>query len=254
MKFGIIRTRNDALRFTIAATLLCVVVAAVTTSAVFNLVQPDSHFAYVVSGCLIITIIIPIISIILSANVLSVEKVRMELLEQAQLDPLTGLMNRRAFREAVKREQRRMERLNYDAAILMVDIDFFKHVNDVHGHSAGDMVLQAVAKSLKENVRPSMDYVARWGGEEFIILLAGTDIQGAKIAAERLRRSVENLDPSIGKVRLGVTACFGCTELRTGQLLDEAIDLADRCLYQAKNGGRNRVVAAKPEKALRAVS
>jgi len=253
MKLGHIRTRKDAVRFTVFVTLLSIVVTAATTSAVFNLVQPQTHFAYVVSGCLIVAIIIPTLLIVMSANVLSIEKVRMELVEQAQADPLTGLMNRRAFRDTVKREQRRMERLNYNVSIALIDIDFFKHVNDVHGHGAGDMVLRAVATSLKDNVRPSVDYVARWGGEEFIVLLAGTDISGAEIAAERLRRALETLDPSIGKVRLGITACFGVTQLHRGQDLDEAIDQADRCLYQAKNSGRNKVIAVKSGE-LRAVS
>lgn len=253
MKVGLVKTRAQAVRFTIVVTALCIFITAATTSAVFKLVQPDSHFAYVVSGCLIIAILIPIILIIMSANLLSIEKVRMELMEQAQADPLTGLMNRRAFRDVVKREKRRMERLNYHVSIALIDIDHFKHVNDVHGHVAGDLVLQAVATSLKTNIRPSMDYVARWGGEEFIVLLAGTDIHGAAVAAERLRRGLETLDPSIGKVHLGITASFGVTQLHMGQELEEAIDLADRCLYRAKNSGRNKVVASKPEE-LRAVS
>lgn len=240
-----IKTNRDAIVFAIGVTIACVILTAMATSAVFNLFKPQSHLAYILSASTIIAIVAPSVVGVLAANVLHIEKMRNELEQQAQKDPLTGLLNRRAFREVLHREHRRMERTRSKCAIMIIDIDHFKHVNDLHGHTAGDTVLKAIASALQSSLRPAMDYVARWGGEEFVALLTHTDLEGAEKAAERLRKKVEELDPSIGKVRLGITASFGVTELLSGIEFEDALDHADRCLYEAKESGRNKIVSAK---------
>ncbi len=245
MRISVIKTNRDAIIFAIGVTIACVVITALATSAVFNLFKPQTHLAYVLSASLIIAVVAPSVVGVLAANVLHIEKIRTELEQQAHADPLTGLLNRRAFFEILSREHRRMERTHSKCALIMIDIDHFKHINDLHGHAAGDLVLQSIAGALKSGLRPSMDYVARWGGEEFVALLTHTELDGAVTAAERLRAKVEKLDPSIGKVRLGVSASFGVTELLIGTEFDDALDHADRCLYAAKAAGRNHVVAAK---------
>lgn len=245
MRIKNIKTHRDAIAFAVGITLACVLVMGLAISAVYLFVKPTSALTYILTACLIIAIVAPIVVGVMAMNVLHVQKMRDELEEQAQADPLTGLLNRRAFHDALAREHRRMGRTKSNAAIIMIDLDHFKHINDLHGHCAGDLVLKSVANALKSGLRPSMDYVARWGGEEFIALLTHTDLKGAATAAERLRRTIENLDPSIGKVCIGVTACFGVTELRSGVSFDEIVDQADRCLYAAKKAGRNKVVTSK---------
>ena len=245
MRISIIKTNRDAIVFAMGVTIACVIITALATSAVFNLFKPQTHIAYVLSASTIIAIVAPSVVGVLAANVLHIEKIRYQLEQQAHADPLTGLLNRRAFCEILAREHRRMERTRSQCALIMIDIDHFKDVNDLHGHSAGDLVLKAIGEALQSGLRPAMDYVARWGGEEFVALLTHTDLDGAMSAAERLRRTIETLDPSIGKVRLGVTASFGVTELYHGVEFDDALDHADRCLYAAKESGRNKIVSAK---------
>lgn len=245
MRIKNIKTQRDAIVCAVGITLICVLVMALAISAVYYLAQPTSAITYILSACLIIAIMAPIVVGIMALNVLHVQKMRDELEQQAHADPLTGLLNRRAFNEALAREHRRMARTKSNGAIILIDLDHFKHINDLHGHCAGDLVLKAVADALKSGLRPSMDYVARWGGEEFIALLTHTDLKGAKTAADRLCRTIEELDPSIGKICIGVTASFGVTELQSGASFDEIIDQADRCLYEAKKQGRNKVVSSK---------
>lgn len=245
MRISVIKTNRDAITFAFGVTVACIIITALATSAVFNLFKPQSHLAYVLSASMITAVVAPAVVGVLAANVLHIEKMRNELEQQAHADPLTGLLNRRAFFEALAREQRRMERTKSKCALIVVDIDHFKHINDLHGHTAGDLVLKAIADSLEEGLRPAMDYVARWGGEEFVALLTHTDLAGAACAAERLRTKIETLDPSIGKVCLGITASFGVTELLSGMEFEAALDHADRCLYAAKKSGRNKVVADK---------
>jgi len=240
-----IETRRDAVLFVVVVTVACVLVTALAISAVFNLVQPKTQWAYILSVSLTIAVAAPTVVGALAANVLQIQKIQSELERQAQADPLTGLLNRRAFNQALEREHKRMERTKSKCAIVLIDIDHFKHINDLHGHCAGDLVLKSVAESLRDSLRPAMDYVARWGGEEFVALLTHTDLSGAQIAAERLRNTIENLDPSIGKICIGVTASFGVTELKAGDSFDDVIDQADRCLYAAKKSGRNKVITSK---------
>lgn len=157
----------------------------------------------------------------------------------ATIDPLTGVMNRRAFEAALTIEIARASRLGYSVALVVADIDHFKVINDRHGHGTGDKVLCAVAKSLKYGVR-NVDIVARWGGEEFLVALCGTTPEGALIAAERLRKSLEALEPTPSDgLNVVVSASFGVAMLT--DTFAETFERADSALYRAKESGRNRV-------------
>ncbi len=160
----------------------------------------------------------------------------------ADSDPLTGLLNRRSFREQFKREWGRAQRYDRAIACVMLDIDFFKRVNDAHGHAAGDAVLRRVAELLVSQCRPS-DRVCRYGGEEFCIMVTETNEQGAAVLAERLRATLATTPLEIGGKPLEITSSFGVAE-RLGDVddLEELIDRADRALYTAKHSGRNRVI------------
>ncbi len=160
-----------------------------------------------------------------------------ELEDQANRDSLTGAMNRRHFNDLLEREQERVNRYGSPASLIMLDLDHFKVVNDTHGHATGDWVLQEVTHRIQSRLRES-DILARWGGEEFLIMLPETGVDGAKILAEALRQAVaEDLAPDCPSVRVSL----GVTELQPGETVEEALKRADEALYEAKTGGRNRV-------------
>ena len=167
-------------------------------------------------------------------------RIQMEAL--AMHDGLTGLLNRRAIEEYAEAEFNMAGRKKQPMSVILLDIDHFKNVNDRFGHKFGDVVLRQVAQTLKEDLR-NYDRVGRWGGEEFLLILPGTELKDAVIVAERLRSktaavqtSLENGETFSIHISLG-TACT------TGQFqsLAKLIDAADQALYQAKQSGRNRV-------------
>jgi diguanylate cyclase (GGDEF)-like protein len=160
---------------------------------------------------------------------------------EADRDYLTGLANRRRFRGALGKELERWRRYNVSCALLLVDVDHLKKINDAYGHPAGDMVIRGVAAALTELSRDN-DTAARLGGEEFALLLAGADGVSAHAAAERLRQTVESTAiQGVGSytVSLGVAACP--EHAQSERTLFTASDTA---LYQAKRDGRNRTVIA----------
>ena len=165
-----------------------------------------------------------------------------ELISLATTDPLTGVMNRRAFFEESQNICGADSRAGLLSAI-MLDIDHFKRVNDVHGHAVGDDVIRAVAQAAKDETA----MVERLGGEEFAILLDGRPISGAVAIAERLRLTIEGLQFATSAQPLKITCSFGVSQRRPGESVDQILSGADRALYEAKRTGRNRVVAAGPE-------
>lgn len=162
----------------------------------------------------------------------------------ARIDPLTGLLNRRAFYEHALPIWSSAQRQQRPLATMMVDIDHFKRINDAHGHAVGDQALIAIAALLADACRSS-DIAARWGGEEFIVLLAETDAPQAARMAERLRAEIESLDlfKTLGESRL--SASFGIAELSDHETLDDLINEADGWLYSAKRSGRNCVAGTQ---------
>jgi two-component system cell cycle response regulator len=159
----------------------------------------------------------------------------------AMSDPLTGLMNRRAFRDAMTRELSRADRYGLPISVLLLDVDHFKKVNDSHGHEAGDAVLCGVSELALGMARKS-DIVARWGGEEFVLGLPQATTAGARIAAERLRRAVaDHSFPLSDGAPLRVTVSIGVAHARKAEGLDAILARADEAMYLAKARGRNRV-------------
>ncbi len=165
------------------------------------------------------------------------------LAQQARRDALTELPNRRAFEEALTEAYARVRRLGEQVVLLTLDLDDFKTINDTHGHAAGDEVLRAIGRTMTRTIR-EVDKAFRTGGEEFAVLLVGTDIAGAKVAAERLRAAIASCPVAVGGTDIGVSASIGIAFVRPDQARDDLVQAADRALYAAKAGGRNRVVAA----------
>jgi len=165
----------------------------------------------------------------------------------ATVDGLTGLLNRRAFLDAIERERARSDRNRWPLSLLLLDVDHFKRVNDTHGHAAGDAVLQGVARVLNSIARRS-DFVARWGGEEFVIALPQTGEAGARVAAERARRGIADASfPTPGAGILRVTASIGISSAECPWRTETLLAVADEAMYTAKSRGRNRVECASPQ-------
>ncbi len=163
--------------------------------------------------------------------------------ELATRDALTGLLNRRAMVELLAREHPRIERGQGPLAMALLDIDLFKRINDDLGHGAGDEVLRRFAALIKSQLRAA-DALARWGGEEFLLLMPGTRADHARVVLDRLRDAVAGGGFEAIAPQLKVSFSAGVAEVLEGETQDAAIDRADRALYRAKQAGRNRVEVA----------
>jgi diguanylate cyclase (GGDEF)-like protein len=167
--------------------------------------------------------------------------------QAAKTDLLTGVHNRRWMDEMFPRQLARAERAGQPLALLMIDIDHFKRLNDTYGHATGDVVLKAVARLLSDTLRPT-DMLVRYGGEEFAAMLPGTTEESAMSAAERVRRAIEQSQhlPTSGGPPVKVTISIGVAVLRPDEQVDGLIERADSALYRAKADGRNRILGAGP--------
>lgn len=161
--------------------------------------------------------------------------------EASRTDSLTGLPNRRGFLEASDGALARSRRSGRPLSVVLSDLDHFKRVNDTLGHAAGDTALKAVAEAIRSSLR-AQDLAARWGGEEFILLLPDTGGEGAAHVAEATRAAIADLPIEHDGSRIQVTLSLGVAEHQRGRNLEETIAQADAALYQAKQEGRNRVV------------
>jgi len=164
-------------------------------------------------------------------------------------DPLTGVHNRTNFREVLDREVELSHRHGTPLSLIMIDVDRFKTINDKHGHAAGDVALKSIAHCMLECIRDS-DILFRYGGEEFCIALANTNLAGARKLAERVRRALEILVVRASGKRLHVTASFGVSTLATGDDATLLVEKADESLYRAKALGRNRIATQEDRDAV----
>lgn len=184
----------------------------------------------------------------LARTIHELEASRLALAEQANTDTLTKLKNRRFFYDRSVSNLEECRRLGKDMSVLMLDIDHFKRINDIHGHHAGDEVLVHISRLLinttrnAEKNRPS-DTIARFGGEEFAVLLPDTNRLDAAVLAERIRMTIEKGQITVGEARIQVTVSIGIATLAAEAIdsIDQLLNIADRRLYLAKNSGRNRI-------------
>jgi diguanylate cyclase (GGDEF)-like protein len=182
---------------------------------------------------------------LLSMSVLWLEVSRLyETVElQATHDEMTGVANRRAIVAELEREMDRAKREKALCSVALIDIDYFKRVNDTFGHPAGDQVIKWVAKTLGESIRP-YDTLGRYGGEEFLVVIPGAGLEGATAAAERTRLAIERQTCVVDGMELWITVSAGVATSAPDMDTDTLLRLADAALYRAKQAGRNRVVGA----------
>ena len=171
------------------------------------------------------------------------KKLEQDLQILCRTDPLTTAANRRAFNEILSQEFSRFKRSQKEYALIMIDLDHFKSINDQHGHSVGDQVLIEVTERCKDNIRVH-DILARLGGEEFCILLPYTETKQAQKVAERLRAKIEIKPIIVDGLRVKVTISVGISLVSTGdEDGHQAMERADQKLFQAKESGRNQICA-----------
>ena len=162
-----------------------------------------------------------------------------QLKDLASTDSLTGLLNRRRGWELLEYEASRSDRSKQTTGLILLDIDYFKQVNDSYGHPEGDRILLEIADLLREGIR-AQDFCIRWGGEEFLIVLPETDLDGCKILSDKIANIAKNHDWKLQD--RGITFSGGCVVREPGGDLDESVSSADELLYEAKRGGRNRIL------------
>ena len=162
------------------------------------------------------------------------------LVAEARTDALTGLKNRRSFDEELHRQFAQRQRQGIVFSLLLIDLDHFKQVNDTHGHLAGDLVLQSVARLLTKTLR-EMDLVYRFGGDEFAVICPGSRLHEAATAAERIRQTVEKTPVLLKDSNTSVTLSVGVAEVDGSEVAGGMLQRADEALYAAKHAGRNRV-------------
>ncbi len=160
-------------------------------------------------------------------------------------DPLTGLFNRRFAYESSQAMLEGVSRHRQEFAVILVDLDHFKSINDVHGHDVGDKALQHATGILRQCARAG-DVHCRWGGEELLVLLPQTSESAAMACAERMRSALSEAPMAAGSANITVTATFGVATARLRESLDAVVGRADKALYEGKRLGRNRVVASQP--------
>lgn len=183
----------------------------------------------------------------LNTEIKQMQSAMAELNEETLIDPLTGIGNRRAFDQELKRVLVKSSSGQRQFCLLMMDIDHFKIFNDTHGHLAGDSVLRYVAKKIKQGTKGG-DFVARYGGEEFSLILPNTDYGGGMVVARAIAEKISKRTLTTGKERRSmgnVTLSIGLASFQLDDTAESIIDRSDRCLYRAKSEGRNKVVGEK---------
>ncbi|MEE8444014.1 MAG: GGDEF domain-containing protein, partial [Alphaproteobacteria bacterium] len=174
----------------------------------------------------------------------------------ARTDALTDLANRKYFAKRLREAAKEATETKNPLALLMLDVDNFKEVNDNWGHLVGDHVLRLISKTLVESIK-GRDLAARYGGDEFAVVLPNTRLKDASTLAEQIRKTISTKKLSLkntGESIRGITASIGVAAYRHGETLDELIHRADQALYSAKNDGRNRVATEAPLQALAAAN
>jgi len=211
-------------------------ITALRGGAGVDLVQGGAHHDVYLTVLAFLTLLLPV-------GFMTVATRRLQLLleQRSNLDPLTSVLNRRGFADAHARESARLQRSGLPLAVMSIDLDFFKSINDAHGHAVGDLVLVDVAGVITAALRAG-DFVARFGGEEFVVLLPDTDMERATLIAQRIQQVLHQPRPATAMALPRYTVSIGIAcQHGSGEPLDAMLLRSDRALYRAKQAGRDRI-------------
>jgi len=230
---------NRAVVFFLIASVTAAITASITAASVWGLLPyTDLSYHAVEYGMVFDTVML---ALALAYLFQITEQKKLEAENMARIDPLTSLNNRRAFNEFASIIWKASYRKDNDLSLIMIDLDHFKNINDTFGHKSGDEILIQLSQLLKSENRAG-DLLARWGGEEFIILLPDTSEHDAVAISERFRKKISQLSVNIAKENISLTASFGvASKVDINESIDDLITRADNYLYHAKQTGRNRV-------------
>jgi diguanylate cyclase (GGDEF)-like protein len=217
-----------------------------------KVLQPDADkliFSNTINGLIFFVIVIMISTVIYNNNyeklakTIILEEANFKLNYMSSHDALTGLLNRRSFRQKVNEKMQDIINNKEDAVLVVIDIDYFKEVNDKFGHPIGDLVLKEVSNILMEHIKTT-DLATRWGGEEFVLFLYKTSIDEAYALADKIRLAIKEKTILLDNFNIQITASFGVALIKDNTItsFETAYKAADKALYQAKNQGRNQVV------------
>ncbi len=241
-------TKNELMIF--AAYSMVVYIASVSYKAQFNSLSWITEIVVMIAFGLVLVFgpILYRLEMVMFENTLIDKNAELttalkRIRELATKDELTGAYNRRHLMEVLSQQKAMADRRDYCFTLCYVDLDFFKRVNDRFGHSAGDQVLKGFSE-IAQSILREVDCVSRIGGEEFVLLLAGTSQGDAKLAAARIGEKLTNLQVSSIEPNYRITASMGITEFRRNEEISQTMDRADKALYDAKRTGRNKVIIA----------
>ena len=236
-----VRSHRDVLLASLVITLVSVVLALALTDLATASLGAKEHLKALRAAAEIAAIVAFAVSYWTVNSIRRILKGRRSIERLAMTDDLTGLPNRRAFVLAAEEAIGRIAAVGETAALLIVDLDHFKRVNDLYGHRVGDYALQAAAEALVGSVRAGVDWVGRLGGEEFVVLIAAGDEERGRAAAETARAAIAALRVEMPAGEIALTASIGLTPLTIGDSVASALERADEALYAAKRAGRNQV-------------
>ena len=244
-----LRTSSRLLTF-VYATLLTIILICSTihlSALVASNLDPNNPANMMYMSVIVSCVLAPPASFMLAIYSNRLIRVQEQLHQLATTDPLTGLLNRRALSEFFDLENARAKRTGQSMSMLLIDLDHFKRINNLHGHAGGDVVLRNLAECLRVTARYGVDQVARWGGEEFAILLTNTNYQTSLKAAKRFHQKIHEIEVLHADKKIRVSASLGVVVVRPDETMEDAVKRADACLAQAKRQGRNRIVAFPDE-------
>jgi diguanylate cyclase (GGDEF)-like protein len=245
-KLAHVRSRRDVVIASLAITGVSVACAVVLTACATRSPEGAVDFSLLRIAAEIAAVITFVLSFAVVDAIRRILKGKRSIERLAMTDDLTGLSNRRALLAAAERAIAHIDSAAPPPALLIVDLDHFKRVNDVYGHRAGDQALEAVAHALVRSVRDKVDFVGRLGGEEFVVLLAAAEEETARRAAESARAAIAAVRVATPSGEIAVTASIGYTPLVVGDSVSAALQRADEALYVAKRAGRNQIASRAP--------
>jgi diguanylate cyclase (GGDEF)-like protein len=245
-KLAHVRSRRDVVIASLVITGVSVACAVVLTACATRSPKGAVDFSLLRIAAEIAAVIAFVLSFAVVDAIRRILKGKRSIEHLAMTDDLTGLPNRRALLAAAEQAIAHIDSVAPPPALLIVDLDHFKRVNDVYGHRAGDQALQAAAEALARSVRGDVDFVGRLGGEEFVVLLAAADEETARRAAESARAAIAAMRVAAPNGEIAVTASIGYTPLVAGDTVSTALQRADEALYAAKRAGRNQIASRAP--------